>query len=111
MKKKWSIEKILWLFLMVFSILIVLFPIYIMFKYSISDRASWITGWNYFSPWWLFAPCLAMYNYYLSDGRFWSSAWCIVKIACLTIIISMGLGASAAFALARFQFWGIGIVL
>ncbi|MFS0864605.1 carbohydrate ABC transporter permease [Fredinandcohnia sp. 179-A 10B2 NHS] len=111
MKKKWSIEKIFWLFLMVFSILIVLFPIYIMFKYSISDRASWITGGKYPIPWWPFDPNFEMYNYYLSDGRFWSSAWFSVKIAFLTIIISMGLGAPAAYALARFKFWGIGIVL
>ncbi|OCA87876.1 hypothetical protein A8F94_08540 [Bacillus sp. FJAT-27225] len=109
--KKWSGEKVIWFSLMVMSILVVLFPIYIMFKYSISDRTSWVTGGKYPIPWWPFEPTMEMYKYYLADGRFWSSAWFSVKIALLTIVISLGLGAPAAYALARFKFWGMGFVI
>jgi ABC-type glycerol-3-phosphate transport system permease component len=111
MTKKWSTEKTIWFLLMVVSIIIVIFPIYIMFKYSISDRSSWITGGKYPVPWWPFEPTWEMYQYYLADSRFWSSAWFSLQIALLTIVISMGLGAPAAYALARFKFWGKAFVL
>jgi ABC-type glycerol-3-phosphate transport system permease component len=111
MSRKWSTERIVWFTLMIISLFIVILPIYVMFKYSISDRSSWITGGKYPVPWWPFEPTLEMYQYYLGDARFWESAWFSLQIALLTIVISMVLGAPAAYALARFKFWGKAFVI
>lgn len=111
MLRRINIGKAFWFVLLLICIFMALFPIYIMFKYSISDRSSWITGGAYPVPWWPFNPTFEMYEYYLADGRFWESAWLSLKVALLTIIISIGFGAPAAFSLARFKFWGKAFVL
>ncbi|CCJ33204.1 carbohydrate ABC transporter permease [Caloramator australicus] len=109
--KKINADKIVWLILLILSIFLVLFPIYIMFKYSISDRRSWITGGEYPVPWWPFKPTLEMYKYYLGDKRFWSNGWLSLKIALLTVSFSLILGTPAAYSLARFKFNGKAFLL
>lgn len=111
MNKKWNLEKTVWLVLTILSLVVVLLPIYIMFKYSISDRSSWITGGQYPVPWWPFKPTFEMYKYYLSDSRFWESGLLSLKIALLTVVISMVFGAPAAYSLARYKFNGKAVLL
>lgn len=111
MTKRLNPGKVFWFFMLILCIFMVLFPLYIIFKYSISDRASWITGGQYPIPWWPFEPTFEMYEYYFADIRFWESAWLSLKVALLTILISLGFGAPAAYSLARFRFLGKGIAL
>lgn len=109
--KKIKADKIIWLILLILSIFLVIFPIYIMFKYSISDRRSWITGGEYPVPWWSFKPTFEMYRYYLGDKRFWGNGWLSLKIALLTVTFSLVLGTPAAYSLARFKFNGKAVLL
>lgn len=111
MKKKWNAQKVIWLLLIIGSMILVVLPIYVMFKYSISDRASWITGGQYPIPWFPFEPNFDMYTYYLSDSRFWANAWLSVKVSLLTVALSMLFGAPAAYSLARFKFNGKAVLL
>lgn len=111
MSKKINTQKIVWLFFIIVSLLLVILPIYVMFKYSISDRTSWVTGGKYPVPWWPFKPNFDMYKYYMSDSRFWSNGLLSVKIALLTVIFSMVLGAPCAYSLARFKFNGKAVLL
>ncbi|QUI24728.1 carbohydrate ABC transporter permease [Vallitalea pronyensis] len=111
MRKKWTVQKTIWFFMIILSLVLVLLPIYIMFKYSISDRASWITGGQYPVPWFPFKPNLDMYRYYLSDTRFWANAFLSIKVALLTVTLSTLIGAPAAYALARFKFNGKAVLL
>lgn len=111
MNKKWNIEKVIWFLLTILSIFLVILPIYVMFKYSISDRSSWITGGRYPVPWWPFKPTFEVYKYYLSDTRFWANGLLSIKIALLTVAISMFFGAPAAYSLARYKFNGKAVLL
>lgn len=111
MNKKFNAQKLVWLLLIVFSLILVILPIYVMFKYSISDRTSWITGGNYPVPWWPFKPTFEMYKYYLSDSRFWGNAGLSIRVALLTVFFSMLFGAPAAYSLARFKFNGKAVLL
>ncbi|HYE82633.1 MAG TPA: carbohydrate ABC transporter permease [Clostridia bacterium] len=111
MSRKWNLEKMIWLLLIIVSLIAAILPIYIMFKYSVSDRSSWITGGKYPVPWWPFKPTFDMYRYYLSDTRFWSSGILSLNIALLTVAISMVVGAPAAYSLARYKFNGKAVLL
>ena len=111
MNRKFNTQKVIWLMLIIISLILVILPIYVMFKYSISDRSSWITGGQYPIPWWPFEPTFEMYTYYLSDSRFWGNAFLSIRVALLTVTFSMLLGAPAAYSLARFRFNGKAVLL
>lgn len=111
MAKKLKLSKVTWLILVVITLILVLLPIYVMAKYSISDRSSWITGGEYPVPWFPFNPTLDMYRYYLSDSRFWSNAFLSINVALLTVALSVVFGAPAAYSLARSRFNGKAVVL
>lgn len=111
MNKKWNLQKTIWLLLIIISLILVIIPIYVMFKYSISDRTSWITGGKYPVPWFPFEPTFDMYKYYLSDSRFWGNAFLSIKVSLLTVLLSMLFGAPAAYSLARFKFNGKAVLL
>ncbi len=111
MVKKIKLSKITWIILIIVSLSLVLLPIYVMFKYSISDRSSWITGGKYPVPWFPFNPTLDMYRYYLADTRFWANAFLSINVALLTVALSIILGAPAAYSLSRSKFNGKAIIL
>lgn len=103
--------KILWFVLLLLALVAILFPIYIILKYSISDKASWVTGGKYAVPWWPFEPTLENIVYYLSDKRFWSNALMSFEIAILTVAISTIFSVPAAYVMTRYHFKGMGIIL
>ncbi|MDK2798902.1 MAG: multiple sugar transport system permease protein [Clostridiales bacterium] len=111
LKKKLNKEKVIWLIMIILCMAAVIFPIYIMFKYSISDRTSWITGGKYPIPWWPNKPTFEMYKYYLADTRFWGNAFMSLQIALLTVAICMVIGAPAAYSLSRFKFSAKGVLI
>ena len=87
-------------------IFIVMAPIFIMFKYSLSDRASVVTG-GAVIPLWPYEPTLEQYRGLLSADRFIGAAITSLKTALLAVIISLILGVPAAYALVRYRFPGI----
>lgn len=95
--------RILWIVCLVVAVFLVLGPLYVMFKYSISDRNSWITGGEYPVPWWPFSPNFDMYRHYLGDRRFLDCGLLSLQIAFITVGISLFFGAPAAYGLARLR--------
>ncbi len=104
-------NKLIWLGSMIITIFVTLLPLYIMIKYSISDRASWTTGGKYPVPWWPFEPTFENIIYYLNDQRFWRNALMSVQIAFLTVFICVIVGVPAAYSLTRHKFPAIGVLM
>lgn len=57
-------------------------------------------------PAWLFVPTLDHFRGILSERALLSSLWNSLSIAALSTLASLVVGAPAAYAFARFQFWG-----
>lgn len=93
-----------------FTLTLILFPVYILFKYSFSDRASIVTGGEVI-PWWPYNPTLEMYRFLFSASDFLRANLMSAEIALLTVAISLILGAPAAYALARYRIPAKGVLL
>jgi len=91
-------------------IIIILGPIYMMFKYSISDRSSVVTG-GAVIPLWPYQPTTEQFNGLFGDKSFVYTAFTSLGIALLTVCISLGLGAPAAFSLARYKIPGKALMM
>ncbi|MFO7173507.1 MAG: carbohydrate ABC transporter permease [Bacillota bacterium] len=100
-----------WVLGLLAALFLILFPLYILFKYSIADRASIVTGGRYPEPLWPFHPTFEMYRYLVSRGDFWAAGVTSVRIALYTVALSLTLGAPAAYALARYRFAGYGVLI
>lgn len=111
LKKLFTKRNVVWFILMIVTLFMIMFPLYIMFKYSISDRSTWITGGKYPVPWWPLDPNFDMYKYYLSDSSFLRNALLSLEVALLTVVFSIAIGAPAAYALSRFKFKGKALFL
>lgn len=96
-------------------ILIVLFfilsPIFVLFKYSISDKESIITGGKYPEPLWPFSVDLEIFKVLFGREDFLLAGLASLQIAALTVLFCLLLGTPTAFALARFKIPGIGVIL
>jgi multiple sugar transport system permease protein len=103
--------KLVWGVVLAMAIFSVLFPIYIMFKYSIADRASIVTGGKYPEPLWPFEPNIAQFKALFGKRDFVKSGLFSLEIATLTVVFSLLIGAPAAFALARYRFPGMAVLL
>jgi ABC-type sugar transport system, permease component len=108
MKKVW---KIVWAFTLILVLLSIVFPVYMMLQFSISDRDSFITGGEYPPPFWPFHPTLEMYGTMLSDARMVDAALMSIVIAVLTVIFTLIIGAPTAFGLARYKVPGSAVLL
>lgn len=105
---KW--ELIVWCLMLLIMLLIILFPIYVMMKYSIADRASIITGGKYPEPLWPFKPNLDQYKNLFGKRDFIISGIFSLEVALFTVIFSLILGAPAAFAMVRYNLPGLGLI-
>jgi len=103
-------NKWIWLIGMVIMIIIVLGPIYMMFKYSISDRASVVTGGEVI-PLWPYHPTTEQFGGLLENKGFVNAFFTSLEIALLTVCLSLVLGAPAAFSLARYKIPGKALVM
>ncbi|HIC94487.1 MAG TPA: carbohydrate ABC transporter permease [Anaerolineae bacterium] len=103
--------KLLWWVMLVLALFAILFPIYIMFKYSIADKASIVTGGKYPEPLWPFYPNVAQFKALFAKKDFVGAGLFSLEIAILTVAFSLIIGAPAAFALARYRFPGMGVLL
>ncbi len=99
-------SKVLWFMGIILMILVVLVPIFIMFKYAISDRSSVVTG-GMPIPLWPYHPTMEQFRGLMSMDAFVRSALTSMKVALLAVMISLVMGTPAAYALVRYRFPGI----
>lgn len=102
----WHSHRLLWLIGIILMILVVLAPIFVMFKYSISDRSTVVTG-GMPIPLWPYHPTIEQFQGLATMDTFISSAFASMKVALLSVIISLVIGTPAAYALVRYRFPGI----
>lgn len=101
---------VVWFCMLILMIAVVFIPLFFMLKYSISDRSSLITG-GEAAPLWPHHPTLDTYRYVLGYPDFYRSAGVSLKIAMLTIGISMLLGVPSAYVLSRYNIPGKAVLL
>lgn len=89
----------------------ILFPIFILVKYSISDKESIITGGKYPEPFWPFSVDTEIFKVLFGREDFLLAGLASLEIASLTVLFCLILGTPTAFALARFKIPGIGVIL
>jgi multiple sugar transport system permease protein len=98
--------RIVWFTGIILMILMVFVPIFVMIKYSISDRSSIVTG-GMPIPLWPYHPTIEQFRGLISMDAFVRSAFTSMKVALLCVIISLAVGTPAAYALVRYRFPGI----
>jgi len=89
----------------------ILFPIFILVKYSVSDKESIVTGGKYPEPFWPFSLDVEIFKVLFGRKDFLLAALASLEIASLTVLFCLILGTPTAFALARFKIPGIGVIL
>ena len=98
--------RIVWFTGIILMILMVFVPIFVMIKYSISDRSSIVTG-GMPIPLWPYHPTIEQFRGLIGMDAFVKSAFTSMKVALLCVIISLAVGTPAAYALVRYRFPGI----
>jgi len=98
--------KVIWFAGIVMMLLMVLAPVFVMVKYSISDRSSVVTG-GLPIPLWPYHPTIEQFQGLAAMDTFVVSAFTSVKVAMLSAVISLVMGTPAAYALVRFRFRGM----
>ncbi|MBW2108124.1 MAG: carbohydrate ABC transporter permease [Deltaproteobacteria bacterium] len=98
--------RILWFSGLVVMVLIVIAPVFVMFKYAISDRASVVTG-GMPIPLWPFHPTLEQFRGLAGTEQFLAAAVTSLQAALLSVTLSLAIGTPAAYALSRYRFPGV----
>lgn len=96
----------IWLIGIIIMIIIVLIPIFVMFKYSLSDRSSVVTGGRPI-PLWPYHPTMEQFQGLATMDRFIRSFIISLEVALLSIVFSLIIGTPAAYALVRYRFPGV----
>lgn len=99
-------KKVIWLIGIIIMIIIVLIPIFVMFKYSLSDRSSVVTGGRPI-PLWPYHPTMEQFQGLATMDRFIRSFIISLEVALLSIVFSLIIGTPAAYALVRYRFPGV----
>jgi ABC-type glycerol-3-phosphate transport system permease component len=105
------VGKILKILIISIVLFFILFPIFVLIKYSVSDRESIITGGKYPEPFWPFKVDIEIFKVLFGRSDFLLAGLASLEIASLTVLFCLILGAPTAFALARFKIPGIGVIL
>ncbi len=84
----------------VLAVSLVVIPLYLLLKYSISGPESINTG-GAPIPLWPHDPTLRNYMYLFSDGEFYGVVWNSIIIASATVALSLCLGVPASYVLGR----------
>ncbi len=93
-------KTVAWVGGIVIAIILILVPVYLLVKYSISDIASINTG-GAPVPLWPYNPTLRCFLYLFSDIEFWIVVLNSFIIAMSTVALSMILGIPASYVLGR----------
>jgi multiple sugar transport system permease protein len=99
-------SRIVWFTGIILMILMVFAPIFVMIKYSISDRSSIVTG-GMPIPLWPYHPTIEQFRGLIGMDAFVRAAFTSMKVALLCVVISLAIGTPAAYALVRYRFPGI----
>lgn len=97
-----AVQRLLWLVGIAIVLLFIVAPIFLLFKYSISDTASINTG-GAPIPLWPYHPTLVNYLYLFTDSQFYKVIINSLVIALMTVVVSMLLGVPAAYVLGRYE--------
>ncbi len=97
---------LIWLVGIIIMIIIVLIPIFVMLKYSLSDRSSVVTGGKPI-PLWPYHPTMEQFRGLATMDRFIRSFIISLEVALLSIVFSLIIGTPAAYALVRYRFPGV----
>jgi len=103
-------KKLIWITGVVAAMVVVLGPVYLLVKYSVSDIASINTGGKPI-PFWPYHPTVEVYRYLFRDRQFYVVLGNSFFIALSTVICSLLLGVPASYVLARFRIPGRKIIL
>lgn len=98
-------KRMLWGTGIFLGVAIIIIPVYLLVKYSISDVSSINTGGEPI-PLWPYHPTLSIYQYLFTDVRFYQVLFNSVIIALSTVALSMLLGVPAAYVLGRYKIPG-----
>lgn len=103
-------KRFLWFTGILTALVIVIGPVYLLLKYSISDVSSINTGGNPI-PMWPYNPTVQTYIYLFSDSHFYRVLLNSLIIALFTVALSMVLGIPASYVLGRYKIPGRNILL
>ncbi|MBD3419382.1 MAG: ABC transporter permease subunit [Chitinivibrionales bacterium] len=95
-----NVKKSIWLLAILSVVLMVAVPLFLLFKYAVSDISSINTGGKPI-PIWPHQPTLQNFMYLFSDGQFYKVILNSLIIASSTVGLSMVLGVPAAYVLSR----------
>jgi multiple sugar transport system permease protein len=97
-----GVKSAVWAGCICFAVVMVLAPLYLLIKYSISDAASINTG-GAPIPLWPYHPTLRSFVYLFSDRHFYGVIANSIIIALSTVCCSMLLGVPASYVLGRYK--------
>ena len=103
-------KRAVWIAGIVCALAVIVGPVYLLVKYSVSDIASINTGGRPI-PLWPAHPTLSVYGYLFSDRHFYAVLGNSLFIAFLTVACSMALGVPASYILGRYRIPGRKFVL
>lgn len=103
-------KRLIWIFGLVVGIAMVIGPVYLLVKYSISDIGSINTGGKPI-PFWPAHPTLSVYRYLFTDRHFYVVLGNSFFIAMMSVVCSSILGVPAAYILGRYRIPGRRLVL
>lgn len=95
-------KQVVWFGVLMSALAFVIIPLYLLFKYSISDIGSINTGGNPI-PFWPFHPTLKAFVYLFSDAQFYHVLMSSLIIALATVLVSLVIGVPAAYVLGRYD--------
>lgn len=84
------------------ALFLVIGPLYLLVKYSISDAASINTGGEPI-PFWPHNPTFRTFTYLFTDSEFFGVVWNSILIAFSTVLLSLCIGVPAAYVLGRYR--------
>lgn len=105
-----SSKRLLWAAAILLAVSMVIVPIYLLIKYSISDIGSINTG-GAPVPLWPENPTLRSYAYLFTDHNFYQVVLNSIIVAISTVLLSMIIGVPAAYVLGRYRIPGRRMVL
>ncbi len=92
--------------MVIIMIIIILVPVFVMFKYSISDRSSIVTGGKPI-PLWPYHPTIEQFRGLAAMDNFVRAFVISLQTAFLSVVFSLTIGTPAAWVLTRYRFPGI----
>jgi multiple sugar transport system permease protein len=103
-------KRLVWISGIIVALLLILGPIFLLIKYSVSDIGSINTG-GQPVPIWPRHPTLSVYAYLFTDRHFYIVLGNSFFIAMMSVLCSMILGVPAAYILGRYRIPGRRVVL